>query len=115
MRCQSILLKSKGRTSKETGRITGMCNMSVNSWFKRFKSEGIAGLSTKPSRGRKPVINEMEDKSAILDTIKLTAKAEWEASSGKSVCRKSSNPQIIMAFPVTFPYFLSLYSSSFST
>jgi transposase len=93
MRCQSILLKAEGRTSEETGRITGMCNVSVNSWLKRFKSEGIAGLQTRSGRGRKPIINEQEDRSAILAAIRsnrqrlLTAKAEWEASSGKSVCR----------------------------
>jgi transposase len=93
MRCQSILLKAEGRTSEETGRITGMCNVSVNSWLKRFKSEGIAGLHTRPGRGRKPIINEQEDRPAILAAIRsnrqrlLTAKAEWEASSGKSVCR----------------------------
>jgi transposase len=93
MRCQSILLKSEGRTSAEAGRITGMCNVSVNSWLKRFKQEGISGLYTKPGRGRKPIINEPEDKSAILEAIKAnrqrlqTAKAEWEASSGKRVSR----------------------------
>lgn len=93
MRCQSILLKSEGRTSEEVGRITGMCHVSVNSWIKRFKMEGLAGLSTKPGRGRKPIINESEDKSAMLEAIKSnrqrlqTAKAEWEASSGKSVSR----------------------------
>ena len=36
MRCQSILLKSEGRTSKEVGSITGMCNVSVNSWLNRY-------------------------------------------------------------------------------
>ena len=29
MRCQSVLLKSDGRTSKDVGSITGMCNVSV--------------------------------------------------------------------------------------
>ncbi len=83
MRCQGILLKSEGLTSEEVGRIRGMCNVSVNSWLKRFKSEGISGLSIKPGRGRKPIINESEDKSAILEAIKAnlqrlqTTKAEW--------------------------------------
>jgi transposase len=93
MRCQSILLKSEGRSSEETGRITGMSEVTVNNWLKRFKSEGISGLQTKSGRGRKPIIDEVEDKSAILSAIQnnrqrlMTAKAEWEASSGKSVCR----------------------------
>jgi transposase len=95
MRCQSILLKGEGRTSQEVGRITGMSNISVNSWLKRFKAEGIAGLHTKPGRGRKPIIDETEDKTAVLEAIRAnrqrlqTAKAEWEAASGKSVSRET--------------------------
>ncbi len=91
MRCQGILLKSEGRTSKEVGSITGMCHISVNSWLNRYKSEGISGLYTKPGRGRKPILNLQEDKDSILEAIKAnrqrmrTAKAEWEAKSGKSV------------------------------
>jgi transposase len=92
MRCQSILLKSEGRTSKEVGLITGMSNVSVNTWLKRYNSEGIAGLQTKSGRGRKQIIVESEDKEAILSAIKAsrqrmrTAKAAWEQQSGKSVC-----------------------------
>ena len=91
MRCQSILLKSEGRTSKEVGSITGMSHISVNSWLNRYKSEGISGLSTKPGRGRKAVLNVEEDKAGILEAIRSnrqrmrTAKAEWESKSGKSV------------------------------
>jgi transposase len=70
MRCQSILLKSEGRTSKEVGSITGMCNVSVNTWLKRYNSDGISGLQTKPGSGRKPIIVEREDKETILSAIK---------------------------------------------
>ncbi|GHT74897.1 hypothetical protein AGMMS50262_08790 [Bacteroidia bacterium] len=68
-----------------------MCNVSVNSWLKRYKSEGLSGLRTKPGRGRKPIIDIVEDKEAILSAIKAnrqrmqTAKAEWEQQSGKNV------------------------------
>ncbi|MDR0605386.1 MAG: helix-turn-helix domain-containing protein [Bacteroidales bacterium] len=91
MRCQSILLKSEGLTSKEVGSITGMCHISVNSWLTRYKSEGLSGLYTKPGRGRKPVLNRETDKESILEAVKAnrqrmrTAKAEWESKSGKSV------------------------------
>lgn len=91
MRCQSVLLKSEGRTSKEVGSITGMCHISVNSWLSRYKSEGISGLYTRPGRGRKPVLSREEDKDSILEAIKAnrqrmrTAKAEWEEKSGKNV------------------------------
>jgi transposase len=91
MRCQSILLKSEGRSSEDVGAITGMCNVSVNSWVKRYKREGISGLYTQPGRGRKAILTVSEDKASILESIKSnrqrmrTAKSEWEAKSGKSV------------------------------
>lgn len=50
MRCQSVLLKSEGRTSQEVGKITVMSHVSVNSWLNRYKSEGLSGLYTKPCR-----------------------------------------------------------------
>ena len=82
MRCQSVLLKSEGRTSKEVGAITGMCHVSVNSWLNRYTPEGLAGLYTKPGRGRKAILNLEADKVSILEAIKAnrqqmrTAKAE---------------------------------------
>lgn len=91
MRCQSILLKSEGRTSKEVGNITGMCNVSVNSWVKRYKAEGISGLYTQSGRGRKAILSLSEDRESILESIKAnrqrmrTAKSEWESKSGKNV------------------------------
>ena len=91
MRCQSILLKSEGRTSKDVGSITGMCNVSVDTWVKRYKSNGLEGLVTKQGRGRKSIIAD-SDKDSILSAVKSnrqrmqTAKAEWEQQSGKKVC-----------------------------
>lgn len=92
IRCQVILLKSDGRTSEDVGAITGMCNVSVNSWLKRYKLEGISGLKTKAGRGRKAIIDPNKDTASILEAIKAnrqrmqTAKAKWEQESGKSVC-----------------------------
>lgn len=91
MRCQSILLKSEGRSSADVGSITGMCGLSVNNWLKRYKAEGMLGLYTKSGRGRKRIITVEEDKESVLEAIRVnrqrmrTAKAEWEATSGKSV------------------------------
>jgi len=90
MRCQCILLKSEGRTSKDVGKITGMSHVSVNTWVRRYKAEGLQGLATKHGRGRKPIIED-SDKDAVLSAIKAnrqrlqTAKAEWEQQSGKKV------------------------------
>ena len=94
-RCQTILLKAEGRHSKDVGSIVGMSNVSVNSWLKRYKSEGIAGLYIRPGRGRKPLIDRNMDEESILEAVKQhrqkvsTAKAEWEASSEKEVSKST--------------------------
>lgn len=85
MRCQAILLKAAGRKSKDVGQIVGICHVSVNSWLKRYKQTGLAGLVTKPGRGRKPNINKVADEAAIIEAVKANrqrislAKADWEA------------------------------------
>jgi transposase len=67
-----------------------MSHISVNHWVNRFKREGISGLRNKPGQGRKPVLDS-EDKKGLLEAIKShrqrlqPAKAEWEASRGKSI------------------------------
>ena len=89
-RCHVVLLKAEGRTSKDVGFITGMSHISVNHWVKRFKLEGISGLSNKPGQGRKPIL-DAQDRDGLLESVKAhrqrlqTAKAEWEASRGKSI------------------------------
>ncbi len=93
VRCQVILLKGEGRRSKDVGAITGMTNVSVNSWLSRYKTGGMDGLATGEGRGRKPKIDKTADQMAVLEAIRLnrqrlqTAKAEWEAVSGKTVSR----------------------------
>jgi transposase len=96
VRCQVILLKSEGRDSKTVGKILKMSNMSVNAWVKRYKMEGIAGLETKPGRGRKPELNQERDKASVLEAVKNNrqrvdmAKAEWEAAQqGRTVSRSA--------------------------
>ena len=94
-RCQTILLKADGRHSKDVGSIVGMSHVSVNSWLKRYKIDGVLGLKIKSGRGRKPIIDRLIDESAILEAAKKhrqrlqTAKAEWEESAGKEVSRET--------------------------
>ncbi|MGM9508885.1 helix-turn-helix domain-containing protein [Larkinella sp. GY13] len=93
MRCQLVLLKAEGRKSKEVASIVNMCEMSVNNWLNRYKTDGIAGLLTKPGRGRKAVIFSEQEQQNALALIKAnrqklqTAKAEWESQQGKSIGR----------------------------
>lgn len=93
-RCHLILLKAEGRDSKSVGSIVKMCDMSVNAWVNRYKSEGINGLRTKPGRGRKPLLNKAQDAQGILEAVQANrqrvdmAKAEWEAAQvGRTVSR----------------------------
>lgn len=51
MRCRAVLLKSTGLSSKAIGLQTEMSHVSVNSWVKRFLSEGIDGLQTRQAVG----------------------------------------------------------------
>lgn len=92
-RCHVVLLKGEGRRSKDVGAVTGMTNVSVNSWLSRYKAEGIGGLLTREGRGRKAKMDKVADQATVLQAITSnrqrlqTAKAEWEAASGKTVGR----------------------------
>lgn len=68
-RCQLVLLKSQGRTSKDVGQIVEMNQVSVNNWLDRYQAEGIAGLITKPGRGRKPVLDQEQDTVKVRQAV----------------------------------------------
>jgi transposase len=68
MRCRAVLLKSEGLSSVGIGEQTEMTAQSVNGWVKRFESEGIKGLHTRPGQGRKPIIDS-SDEEAVRQAI----------------------------------------------
>lgn len=68
-RCQLILLKSEGRTAEEVAGILKIHPVVVGSWLKRYEQEGIAGLQTKPGRGRKPVLEPERDGSFVRQAV----------------------------------------------
>ena len=94
LRCQVVLLKATGRTSQDVGQVVGLCQVSVNSWVKRYGREGIEGLKTKPGRGRKPRLSLVQDEAAIRTAVQANrqrialAKAAWEAQ------RASGSPAV---------------------
>ena len=94
-RCQLVLLKEDGRSSLEVAAIVKMCEMSVNHWLSRYGSEGIAGLATKPGRGRKAKLNPLIDSESVIAALKanrqrlLAAKAEFESGGGSKVSRET--------------------------
>lgn len=68
-RCQLVLLKSQERTSKDVGQIVEMNQISINKWLDRYQAEGIAGLATKPGRGRKPVLDQEQDAAKVRQAV----------------------------------------------
>lgn len=60
-RCRMILLKAEGRPSKDIARQVSSCKVRVNAWVKHYEPEGIAGLQTKPGRGRDPILAEANE------------------------------------------------------
>jgi len=68
MRCRAVLLKSEGLSSVRVGEETEMTAQSVNGWVKRFETEGIKGLHTRPGQGRKPIM-DCSDEDAVRKAI----------------------------------------------
>lgn len=68
-RCQLVLLKSEGRTSEQVGQLLKLNPVTVNNWLNRYEAEGIAGLETKPGRGRKPVFEAERDLEQVRQAV----------------------------------------------
>lgn len=60
-RCHIILLKSQGLPSKQIASFLDITDQAVNNWVKRYRSEGLDGLKTKPGQGRKPILDKEQD------------------------------------------------------
>lgn len=95
VRCQMILLKSTARTSAEIADLLGCCEVVVNNWLQRYEAEGIAGLHTKPGRGRKPILDAKQDFARVKEAVQMhrqklgVAKAELETALAKSFSQKT--------------------------
>lgn len=89
-RCQIVLLKSQRRSSLEVAGIVGCCEVVVNTWLRRYEQEGLAGLHTKPGRGRKAILQAETDLEPIRQAVRSqrqrlrVAKADLEETLGKS-------------------------------
>lgn len=94
LRAQLVLLKAAGRTSHDVGQVVGLCQVSVNSWTKRYQQEGLDGLKTKPGRGRKPLLTLAQDEESIRAAVQSNrqrlalARAAWQAQ------RASNRPAV---------------------
>ena len=87
-------MKSEDRTSVEVVGILGGCEMTVNNWLKRYASEGIEGLRTRPGRGRKAIL-QVADLEQVKAAVKQSrqkisvARIELETSLGKEFSHSS--------------------------
>src|SRR6478735_4557695 len=90
IRCQLVLLKHEGRTSKDIALITTMTEVSVNSWLNRYEQQGMEGLHTKAGRGRKPILNEQTDKAVVCKAVQ---QERQHLSQAKTVLEKELNKQ----------------------
>ena len=68
-RCHLVLFKSEGRTSEQVGQLLKMNPVTVNNWLTRYQTEGIAGLATKPGRGRKAVFEPARDLKQVRQAV----------------------------------------------
>ena len=74
-RCHIILLKSKGKTSKEIADIFDIDYQSVNNWVKRFEAKGLDGLVTKKGQGRSPIFDKTADAEKVKNIVKKRTSA----------------------------------------
>ncbi len=89
-RCQLVLLKSEGRTSKEVSQIIKMNEISINNWLDRYQSAGIKGLMTKPGRGRKKVLDQVQDVGKVRQAVQ---KERQRLAQAKLILEKELNKQ----------------------
>lgn len=101
-RCQMILLKSENRSSREVAGIMDCCEVVVNTWQKRFETEGIAGLVTRPGRGRPPILSQQnpEHLRRVREEIKQ------HPNSVKTVVARLEEDLDLMMHPETLKRFL---------
>jgi transposase len=88
-RAQIILLKAKGLVAEDIAQIIGGTPATVHSWIGRYLTDGIAGLHTRPGRGRKSIFEPEQDREKLLSYVEehrqslAQAKAAYEAGGGK--------------------------------
>ena len=72
-RCRILLLKSDptGHSNKEIAKILDLTVASVVTWLKRYREEGLAGLSSRPIPGRPNILNFHQDGPTVKEQVKL--------------------------------------------
>lgn len=93
-RCKSILMSNEGFSVPEIASFFKVRTRTIYTWFDRWESFGISGLTILPGRGRRAVLNEVGS-----DEISIIEKAVSEHPQNLGgVCR---NLQEQLGFSVT--------------
>lgn len=88
-RCRIILLKADRLPSSRIAPQVDCGVMAVNGWVRRYQAEGIAGLKTRPGRGRRAILDDQADLAQVRAAVQghrqkiSRARAELEAGLGK--------------------------------
>lgn len=94
-RCLMILLKAQKKPSREIAEQLGCCMVSVNQWVRRYQGEGIDGLHIKAGRGRRAILHEEADLSAVRLAVQANrqrlslAQASLQDELGKQFSRST--------------------------
>lgn len=72
-RCRIILLKSDplGYTNASVAQILDITPVVVTTWLKRYREEGLPGLTSRPIPGRPGILNFYQDGPTVKEQVKL--------------------------------------------
>ena len=77
-RCRMILLRTEGRSQRETAELVGVNRPVVSQWEKRFQADGIAGLMEAKRSGRPQTVSEDVKAEIIAEATRPPpGKTQW--------------------------------------
>lgn len=93
-RCQYVLLKAEGRSSKSIAEELSTTVLTVNRWVNRYLESGMDGLRNKSGPGAKPIMDSSDTEEVIKAIEKdrlsvMKAKERWQAATGKEASRST--------------------------
>lgn len=73
-RCRIILLKSdpRGYSNQQVAEIVAVTAAVVNTWLKRYREKGLAGLTSRPIPGRPSILNIYQDGPTVKEQVKAS-------------------------------------------
>lgn len=87
-RARAVILMSHGNTNRAIARQVGVCEETVGSWRKRFRNEGLNGISELPRSGAPRTVSDEQIGEVIRLTLESTPKdaTHWSTRSMAKKC-----------------------------